>query len=121
MSNLTSEQLDELAYHLPHVKAWVKAVEAELLRRLRQGDEMENVALGDTLGNRAWRDDIDPLKVLRKFSRLDVIAPRKPLSPTQAEKTLGKQLYADKLAEFVHRPVTPMSKLVFSHPETEKD
>jgi hypothetical protein len=121
MSNLTTEQLDELAYHLPHVKAWVKAVEAELLRRLRQGDEMENVSLGDTLGNRTWKDDCDPLKILRKFSRLDVIAPRKVLSPTQAEKTLGKSVYA-KLAEFVHRPVTAMSKLVFSHPEeTERN
>jgi hypothetical protein len=118
--NLTDEQLDKLALDLPHVKAWVKAVEAEILRRLRAGEEMENVTLGDTLGNRAWKDDCDPMKLLRKFSRLDVIAPRKPLSPTQAEKTLGRTIY-EKLAQFVHRPVTPMSKLVFSHPETEKD
>ena len=122
MSKFTDEELDQLARELPHVEAWVKAVKAELLSRLRQGSEMENVCLGDTLGNRAWKDDCDPLKILRKFSRLDVIAPRKALSPTQAEKTLGKSLYAEKLAQFVHRPVTAMSKLVFSHPEeTERN
>jgi hypothetical protein len=121
MSRLTLDELDELAFHLPHVEAWTKAVRREIQTAIENGHEFANAKLVDSLGNRAWKPDADPLKVLRKFSRLDVIAPRVPLSPTQAEKTLGRQIY-EKLAEFVHRPVTARNKLVFSHPEvTERN
>jgi hypothetical protein len=108
MSRLTLDELDELAFHLPHVEAWTKAVRREIQTAIENGHEFANAKLVDSLGNRAWKPDADPLKVLRKFSRLDVIAPRVPLSPT--------------LAEFVHRPVTARNKLVFSHPEvTERN
>lgn len=121
---LTNEQLDELAFWLPHVKAWLNAVETELLRELENGAEFENVGLEPKQARRKWRllveengemVEFDPIKFLRKFSKLDVVAPRVPLSPTQAEKTLGAKVYS-KCTEFVVRESSGM-KLAYTHPE----
>ena len=123
---LTNKQLDELAFHLPHVKAWVKAVEDELLKALEEGVQFSNVGLEPKQARRRWIEvmedgtPFDVLKFLRKFSRLDVVAPRVPLSPSEAEKTLGKLVYKDKCAEYVVKQSSGM-KLAYSHPETEKD
>lgn len=113
MSLMTNEQLDEMAKHLPFIEAWVKAVKAEIESALRAGGEFTNASLERKIGNRTWKDGVDPLALLRKFSRLDVVAPRVPLSPTQAEKILGKDVYIDKLAQHIHRPVTG-TKLVLT-------
>lgn len=126
---LTNEQLDELAFHLPHVRAWLNAVEAELLRELEAGASFENVKLEPKRANRKWclfvpqsdSDSLDapvpfdPIKFLRKFSKLDVVAPRVPLSPTQAEKTLGAKVYS-QCSGFVVRESSGM-KLAYTHPE----
>ncbi len=117
---LTDDELDELASQLPHVKAWTKAVEDELLRALEAGTVFKNVSLEPKSATRKWESSFDALATLRKFSDLDVVAPRVPLTPTQAEKILGKSLYVDRLAEFVVRQSSGM-KLTYSHPETEKD
>lgn len=94
MTLMTNEELDEVARHLPRVKAWVAAVEKELLRELEAGVEFTNVRLEPKRANRKWIEGLDVVKLLRKFSRLDVVAPRVPLSPSQAEKVLGKGVMA---------------------------
>ncbi len=98
---LTDKDLDDLAATLPHIKAWIAAVEAEIFSQLEHGVEFHNVKLVPKRATRKWLEGLDPLKLLRKFSKLDVVAPRVPLSPSQAEKTLGKKLYREKLAEHV--------------------
>jgi hypothetical protein len=126
---LTDEQLDDLAFHLPHIKAWVAAVERELQRAIDNGAVFKNVFLEPKRANRKWRDfflnkdgepdtekPFDPIKFLRKFSKLDVVAPRVPLSPTQAEKTLGRAVYSERCSEFVVKESSGM-KLAYTHPE----
>lgn len=118
---LTPEQLDELAFHIPHVKAWLEAAEKTLLAALNQDVELKNVRLVPTQARRYWTlEEADLIIRLRKFSKLDVVAPRVPLSPSQAEKTLGKKRFAEKLAEFVVRRSSGL-KLAYLNEETEED
>jgi hypothetical protein len=114
MTLLTNEQLDELAFEIPHIKAWLKAVEKEIQDALAEGAELKNAKLEPRLGNRKWVAGADVLKALRKFARLDIVAPRVPLSPTQAEKTLGRNAYA-KLVDLVTRDQG--TKLVYTYTE----
>jgi hypothetical protein len=120
-NRLTPAQLDELAFHIPHVKAWLKAAEATLQSAINKGVELKNVHLEPTQPRRQWTIGGKVLMdTLKKFSKLDVVAPRVPLSPAQAEKTLGKKLYGAKLAGFVTR-ISSGVKLVYSNDETEED
>lgn len=118
MSLMTNEELNRLAADLPFIKSWVKAVEDEVKLALEQGAEFSNAKLEPTRPTRKWVDGLDILKLLRKFSKLDVVAPRVPLSPAQAEKTLGKKLFKDKLAESVVSQSSGL-KLTFSTKELE--
>jgi Protein of unknown function (DUF2800) len=118
---LTPEELDDLAYHLPHVKAWIAAVEARLTKALNEGIELKNVTLVPTQPRRYWiQEGKDLIATLRKFSKLDVVAPRTPLTPAQAEKTLGKKLFAAKLAELTVRTSSGV-KLHFTHEDNEEE
>jgi hypothetical protein len=125
MKLLTDEDLDKIAFEIPHVKAWLKAVERELLLSLERGVEFKNVKLEPKNATRKWcehteeGDAFDVLTFLRKFSKLDIVAPRVPLSPTQAEKTLGREVFA-KCAQFVVKQSSGM-KLAYTHPENEED
>ena len=121
LSELSDKQLDELADQIPYVKAWLKAVEAMLLLRIDNGAKLANVSLVPTQPRRYWtKEGDDLLTLLRKFSKLDVVAPRVPLSPAQAEKTLGKKLFAAKLSGFVVKQSSG-TKLAYSNEETEED
>lgn len=116
---LTPEQLDELAFHIPHVKAWLKAAEQTLATAINKGIELKNVCLVPTDPRRKWTlEGEDLITRLRKFSKLDVVAPRVPLSPAQAEKILGKKIYGQKLAGFVVRESSG-TKLAYVYEETE--
>jgi hypothetical protein len=96
---MTDAELDKLAFELPFVKAWVAAVEDELKSRAEAGSGFENVFLEPTRPTRKW--DGDPLPLLLRFAPLDTVAPREPLSPAQAQKTLGKKLYDEYLIKSV--------------------
>jgi hypothetical protein len=98
---MTNEELDDLARRLPTIKAWIAAVEAEIQKAIEEGHEFENVELVPTRPTRVWRDEVDPIKVLRKFLKMDQAAPRKALTPAQAEEALGKKAFKEKVAEFV--------------------
>lgn len=118
MEPLTSKELDALAKELPVIKAWVAAVEAELLRRLEAEEQFDYVAYVPKRPSRLWNPEIDPVTILRKFANLSVVAPRTPLSPSQAEKTLGKLVYKDALAKHVVKVSSGMT-LDFITPKTE--
>ena len=118
---LSDKQLDELATQVPYVKAWIKAVEEMLTLRIDNGAKLINAARVPTNPTRKWTKEGDDLMtLLRKFSKLDVVAPRVPLTPAQAEKTLGKKLFAAKLSEFVIKQSSGM-KLIFTHDENEEE
>lgn len=121
ISALSDAELDELASHVPFVKAWLKAVEDKIKSALDNGAELANVSLIPTQARRLWsKDGKDLIILLRKFSKLDVVAPRVPLSPAQAEKTLGKKLFAEKLSEFTVRQSSGM-KLTYKQEDTDTE
>lgn len=99
MSLLSNEDLDRLALEIPHVKAWLAAVEKEIEAALNAGAEFVNVKLVPKRATRKWIEGLDIVKILRKFSRLDVVAPRVVLTPAGMEKVVGKKVFADKLAD----------------------
>jgi hypothetical protein len=117
---MNDDELDRLAQELPLVKAWVAAVEKEIFNALQNGVQFKNAVLESKPGNRKWSDGVDILAELRKFSPLNVVAPRVPLSPTQAEKTLGGKIYA-KLSSFVVRPATAPKVKFLNGLDTERN
>lgn len=118
---MTNQELDTLAADLPGIKAWIAAVEREIEKALNEGVVFTNAELVPKRANRAWQAGLDVLALLRKFSKLDVVAPRVPLSPSAAEKTLGKKLYSESLAQHVVRESSGM-KLAYKSTElTEKE
>lgn len=106
---LSDLELSVLASRVASFKFWLASLEAELLRRLTSEDppKYPTVKAIRSQGNRKWvRPDSETLAMLLPFvnGNEDMIAPRKLISPTQAEKLLGKATYNLKLSEFVERP-----------------
>jgi hypothetical protein len=98
------EQMNLLAINMPLVKTWVEAVEKKLTEMLEAGVELPNAYLAPKRPSRKWHLEGEELILyLTKFSSLDVVAPRKPLSPSEAEKVLGKKLYVAEMAEQVYK------------------
>jgi hypothetical protein len=93
--------LDSVARELPLIKSWLTAIEAKLLENLEAGSEYSNVKLVPKRATRKWSEDVDIVDILTNFASLDVVAPRVPLSPSQAEKVLGKSTFRKSLAEIV--------------------
>lgn len=93
---LTDKELDELARSLPLVKAWVAAVEAEILARLTAGStDFTNVVLVPKRATRRWKDQKDAIAfLLTQDPDIEAVAPREPLSPSEAEKKFGKAVRA---------------------------
>lgn len=110
---MTPAEMDKLAKELPYVKAWVQAAEAELLRLLEAGEVLNNVALEPTRPMRKWEPGLDVVGFLSQFGSLDAVAPRKALSPPEAEKALGKKVYQDQIAKSVVKVSSGM-RLTFS-------
>ncbi len=99
---MTDAELDELAQHLPLLKMWITHVEAELLRRLESGAEMQNAELVPKRAVRSWDGEVDMKEILPTFGPIDVVCPRVPLSPTQAQEILGQEAFSG-LTEYVQR------------------
>lgn len=116
---MTNEDLDRVAAFLPEMKAWIAAVEAELLLALEAGADFQNACLEPIRPTRKWQEGLDIIHLLEEISDLDTIAPRKALSPAQAEKALGRALYREHVAGFVTNESSGM-KLVFTT-ENKKD
>lgn len=111
INHLSSQELDTLARSLPLVREWLAAVEWELLNRLSEGAEFSSVRLEPKQAQRKWKKGVDMIPVLSALGELDVVAPRAPLSPAQAQKVLRTQFV--ELAEYVVQESSGL-KLVYS-------
>ena len=73
------------------VEAWIKAVRAEVTRRLERGLEIPNWKLVSRRGNRKWRDETEISKYLYESGlEAEDIFESKLRSPAQTEKILKK-------------------------------
>lgn len=83
------QTLDDIAPHLLIVEAWVNAVKDQLTRWLEEGVKLKHAELTPTRPSRAWGDEARALEFLSEYASLDIVCPRKIISPAQAEKVLG--------------------------------
>ena len=91
VSHLSNTEVATLLPQLNIFTNWIKAVEAYALHELEQGREVPGYKLVTGRSIRKWRNEADAEKALRA-SKLKVaeIFTKKLISPTQAEKALGK-------------------------------
>lgn len=102
METLDTKELDELAQELPLIKLWVAAVEAEIERRLLEGEVFKFAAMRDKQAIRKWDDSIDMQEILTDYMPLEVAAPRVPLTPSKVEKMLGRAKF-ESLVQYVRK------------------
>lgn len=106
---MTTEELDGLVGDLLFVESWASAVRAEIQKALESGASMERAFLEPKRGLRKW--DREEPQIMLTLSELfaslgrnpdpDVFAPRKVVSPSGAEKLVGKRAYDEWLSSLV--------------------
>ena len=82
--------LDAMMRAIPLVEVWIKAVQAEVYRRLEAGDEFPSYMLGyGREGNRKWASE-EEVEKLRKKTRVlqDQVYERVLMSPAKVQKVL---------------------------------
>lgn len=80
--------------------AWMKAVRERQEARMLQGEELEDLKLVRKKKNRSW---INEAKVVKKFGKRKMTV-TKTLSPSQAEKALGKEEVAKYIEQLDGEP-----------------
>ena len=90
LNKLTDEQLAEALKARPVIEAWLNAVETFIKQRLSSGEDVPGWKLVEGRANRAWIDETEAAGKL-EFLLGDSAFSRKLISPSQAEKALGKQ------------------------------
>lgn len=101
------EELEALIPDLLLMEAWIGAVKAQIQELVEGGVKMDLARLEPKRATRKWiltdEEVIKKLqgvfKALGKKSDTDAVAPRKVLSPAEAEKVTGKPNFADLLAD----------------------
>lgn len=106
---LSVEELDDLVPVVLLMEAWTASVRELILKSLEAGATFQNACLEPKRGTRKW--DVEEALVRRaireallglgKNSDDDVIAPRATLSPSAAEKLVGKANFKALLATLV--------------------
>lgn len=114
VGGLPDSKLSALASNLDLLRDFIKATEAELERRVRQGNTGLGFKLVAQVGNRAWRDEAAAEKALRDWG-VDPMTEPSLVSPAQAEKLLGKKRKA-AVAPLTHRPSKGTKVVPDTHP-----
>lgn len=74
----------------------MKAYEQRIMDELHQGNEVKGYKLVLGRKNKKWVNENEAYDKLTKWLPIDEVAPRKLVSPTQAEKLLGKEVSTRK-------------------------
>lgn len=106
---MTTQELDACVPDLLFIESWVASVKAEIQKALEAGAQMEHAGLEPKRGLRKWDAEESVVSttledLLRSLSRdpsPDVFAPRKVVTPSVAEKLVGKRAYLERLAPLV--------------------
>jgi hypothetical protein len=78
---------------LGHFTKWLNGVEEYLTEQLRQGKTLKGLKLVETAGRRAWTDEATAKAKLLALLPRDEVIKEAIVSPSQAEKALGKKTY----------------------------
>lgn len=106
---LSPAELDKLIPEILMVEAWVASVRQRILEELEGGELFDHARLEPKRALRKWKEEPEEviaslqelLKDLGKDSSIDKVAPRKVVSPAEAEKLVGKGNFAHLAADRV--------------------
>ena len=88
---------------LPDLEAWIKSVRGHASNISESGVVIPGFKTVAKVGNRQWRDDAVAQRMLAGYD-VDPFAPRKLISPSVADKCLGKKMKST-VASYTERPV----------------
>lgn len=101
---MTVEQIAQVLSRAKMVAGLIKAVKRHAIQMLRLGQEVPGFKLVEGKRNRMWTDELEARRLLETEFDVDEIAPRKLISPAQAEKLLGKKEAKERLAGLIGKP-----------------
>jgi hypothetical protein len=114
---LTPTQVSHVLSHADVLEKWLASVRGHAQGMLERGETLPGWTLVEKRGRRAFTDEAAARKALLAAKvPEDDFAPRKLVSPAQAEKLLGKPGYREHLADLVE---TKSSGVTLA-PETDK-
>lgn len=90
-NRLTSEEIGDLLPQLGLVDTWVKAVRAQAVERLKDGETVPGYKLVESTPSRRWADAEAAGEALQRKLGAKQAWVRKPIGIGQAEKLLGKE------------------------------
>jgi hypothetical protein len=103
-NTLTDEQMAQALAAKPLIEAWLSAVESEVKSRLSAGLGFAGYKLVEGRSNRQWSDERGAAARLVDLLGNDkAYTPPKLISPSQAEKALGKKRSGD-IADLITKP-----------------
>lgn len=103
-NTLTDDQMRRALEGKSLIEAWLGAVEGLVRERLGNGIDFPGYKLVEGKSNRQWSDDwAAEVRLADLIGNDKTYAPRKLISPTQAEKILGKKGAAD-IADLITKP-----------------
>lgn len=102
-NTLTDEQMRVAMEAKPLIEGWLTAIEAQIKSRLEGGDGFDGYKLVEGLSKRQWANDVAAADALEKILGADAAYSKKLLSPTQAEKMLGRARKAE-ISDLITKP-----------------
>ncbi len=98
--HLTIEQISEIFKKIKLISGFTKSIEEKVFNTLATGRKVPGYKLVLGRKRRSWGNEAGALKVLESVLG-EAAYTKKPLSPAQGEKALGKD-YKKQIAEFIH-------------------
>jgi hypothetical protein len=102
-NTLTDDQMRAALDAKPMIESWLSAVEALVKDRLANGEGFAGYKLVEGRSVRKWVDDAQAEATIVDLLGDAAFAPKKIVSPAQAEKALGKKR-AGEIADLVTKP-----------------
>lgn len=122
VTTASEDQLAKIMDQKPLIDAAFERVEQEIQHRLEQEIDVPGWAMKPGRNKREWSDEDDVMEVLKSTSlRMDDFAPRKLISPAQAEKIVSKRTFNGKLSELITETPGKLKPKRVSHDKPEKD
>lgn len=101
---MTNVEVAQVLPRIDEIRSWCNDLEAYAMSEVQAGNKVGDYKLVEGRSNRAWKGEDDEIVKRLKANRMKVsqIFTKKLISPTQAEKILGKK--HPLMAELVHKP-----------------
>lgn len=117
-NHITIEQCSEFLQNMKMIQKLAKSYESRIEKELQNGKKVPGYKLVLSKHNKKWTNELEVYDKLKKWAPIDEIAPRKLVTPNQAETILGN-MSTQKKNKFAEMWVRPEGKPVMA-PESDK-